>query len=464
MAEHDNRRMDWFHEQRFGIFLHWGAYSLAGVEASWPIMTPGTVNVLFGEQPKISYSEYVALAERFDPREYDPARWVEIARAAGAGYMILTSKHHDGFCMFDAPGTDYKITSSPFGRDICKEFADACTAAGMRYGFYYSQPDLHHPGYRDVGKRNTANWFGEPARPEWGSYLDYMETHLRKLLTDYGDVSVLWFDGLSNLAKYDPPRFVRLIRSMKPDILINDRLGEEYDYVTPEQTVPKGGVPVRRTTPAPKVHGGDELFRKINPSLRLPIVRGKVLKFFRRYAEGELDLDSTPTAPCPSPDEYQPWETCMTMNRSWGYVPTDTAWKPVDALVRTLVSTAASGGNLLLNVGPRPDGTFPPEAVERLGKVGEWFSRNGKAIRGSTYDCLYLPAGIRSTKRDGTRFLFVVDRPGSRSVKVERFPAAPVSVSHLGGGPLPFSFEDGTLTIELGPVPEGELVPVIEVE
>lgn len=170
-----NNRLDWYQEAKFGLFIHWGAYSVAEVEASWPIMTPELSEAMFANTRRISQKEYVSLPSRFNPTEFDPDLWVQTAKEAGMRYIVITSKHHDGFCMFDAPGTDYKITNTAYGKDICLELAQACARQNMKLGFYYSPPDMHHFGYRDTRKPATANWTGEPKRKEWAAYLDYMD-------------------------------------------------------------------------------------------------------------------------------------------------------------------------------------------------------------------------------------------------------------------------------------------------
>jgi len=205
-----DQRLAWYKEAKFGLFIHWGLYSVAGVEASWPIMTPVLSAAMFGTELSITEEEYTALPAKFNPVDFNPDDWVRLTKEAGMRYIIFTSKHHDGFCMFDAPGTDYKITNTSYGKDICLELSQACSRAGMPLGFYYSPPDMHHPGYRDTSQPVTKNWIGEPKRKGWEAYLDYMESHIRKLLTDYGEVSVIWFDGLANHGKYDPERFHKL--------------------------------------------------------------------------------------------------------------------------------------------------------------------------------------------------------------------------------------------------------------
>ncbi len=284
-------RLDWFQESKFGLFIHWGAYTVAGVEASWPIMTPDLSAAMYKNKTSIAEEDYIKLPMDFNPTEFNPDEWVRMAKDAGMRYIIITAKHHDGFCMFDAPGTDYKITNTPYGKDICLELSEACAKEGMRLGFYYSPPDMNHPGYRNQKKMATKNWLGEPKRKEWQSYLDYMESHIRKLLTDYGDVSVIWFDGLTNHGKYDSHRFHKLIHELSPNTLINDRLGDGFDYVTPEQFIPKNGIPARTGKPPARVDpGGDAFYGTILKLFKIPGIRGFLDKQLQKYAKGDLEL------------------------------------------------------------------------------------------------------------------------------------------------------------------------------
>lgn len=183
------------------MFIHWGPYSLASVEASWPIMIP--------KAGGISEPDYRALAQRFNPTLFDPSALVDLARSAGQRYMVFTTKHHDGFCMFDSSYTSYKITRTPYKKDIVAAIAKACQADDMPLGFYYSPPDLTHPAFRDTSKPASVNWEGEPTRPEWPLYLDYMQLQLTELLTRYGPAALIWFDGLHNQEKYDGERFTK---------------------------------------------------------------------------------------------------------------------------------------------------------------------------------------------------------------------------------------------------------------
>ena len=443
-------KLTWYQDAKFGLFIHWGAYSVAGAEASWSMMTPKLAAALFRTQVTITEAEYTALPGRFNPADFDPDAWVRLAQEAGMRYIVFTAKHHDGFCMFDAPGTDYKITNTPYGKDICLELAQACARHGMPLGFYYSPPDMHHPAYRDTSKPVTANWTGEPRRSQWPEYLDYMESHIRKLLTDYGDVRILWFDGLTNHGKYDPERFHKLVHALSPHTLINDRLGEDYDFICPEQLIPTEGIPARSGKPNPSMDpGGDGFFRLISALSTLPLVGGWLYKQMTRYAEGEFALTKTHQEPFPAPERFQPWETCMTMGSSWAYNPTEPRWKPPAALVRNLVEVTSRGGNYLLNVGPTPAGTFPPEAVERLRYIGRWLKTYNRAIYGATYTPLQGQAWGRATRRGDRVYLHVFDWPASGELVVEPFPGRAHAVSLFAGQALTFNQTGPRLAITL---------------
>jgi alpha-L-fucosidase len=440
-------RLAWFTQAKFGLFIHWGPYALAGVEASWPIMAPDLAIAAFGPQPRIDQTEYLSLPARFNPVDYDPHEWLRQSSRAGIKYIVMTAKHHDGFCMFDAPGTDYKITRTPYGRDVCAELAEACAEAGIPLCFYYSQPDMNHPGYRDVSKPATANWWGEPRRHGWSEYLEYMEAHLRKLLSGYGPVAALWFDGLSGHDKYDPLRFHRLIRELSPATLVNDRLGGGFDFITPEQVIPPGGIPIRHS---PQRSASDGPLKLLLKAMRVPVLGSALLRQVQKYGEGQLLLTRVPTAPYPSSAEYQPWETCLTLNRSWAYNPQDEAYKSRRQLIRTLVQAAGRGGNLLLNVGPTPQGTFPPPALERLGQIGHWMDVNNTAIYGTTYSPLQdLPFGV-STATQETIFLHVFDWPTDGKLTVLGL-SRQISRAMLlaSGKPLSFAQSNGSVTIQV---------------
>jgi len=398
--------LEQFNQRKFGMFIHWGPYSLASVEASWPIMTP--------RPGGISEAEYRSLPERFNPVKFDPRAWIRLAKAAGQRYMVFTSKHHDGFCMFDSAYASYKITNTPYGKDIVAMLAAACREEKMPLGFYYSPPDMNHPGFRDTSKPPSANWHGEPLRAEWFLYLDYMEAQLRELLTKYGDVYLVWFDGLDRQEKYDGVRFHRLIRELQPAALVNNRIGLPGDYETPEQFVPKG-IPTKRV-------------RLIGLEQQNPQLAGEV----------------------PRPEDFRPWETCMTINETWAYNKNDRNFKSTTQLIRMLIDVASKGGNFLLNVGPTPEGTIQPEFEERLRGIGEWLKVNGEAIYGTTYGPLQdLPYG-RTTAKGKTIYLHVFDWPQGR-LQVPEIHGKVESVKLLAGGAaVKFTQAGSVLTIDLG--------------
>ncbi|MFC2028938.1 alpha-L-fucosidase [Chloroflexota bacterium] len=456
-----NYRMDWFKQAKFGLFLHWGAYTVAGVEASWPIMAPELSETMFKNPVRITQEEYIQLPSRFNPTEFDPNGWVKLAKKAGMRYIIITAKHHDGFCMFDAPGTDYKITNSPFGRDICLELSEACAKQGMPLGFYYSPPDMHHPGYRDTGKQATRNWLGEPRRKEWDQYLDYMESHIEKLLTGYGRISVLWFDGLFNHGKYDPPRFHKLVHKLSPGTLVNDRLGDGYDYITPEQFIPKKGIPALTGKPPGGMDpAGDGFVKTLLFLMKIPGIKGWLKKQMGKYADGSLELTPVLQEPYPSPVRFQPWETCMTMGGSWAHNPQETDWKSPGQLVRNLVEVVSRGGNYLLNVGPTAQGTFPDEAVDRLKYIGEWMKTNDQAVYGTSYTPISGASWGQTTGKGDKVYLHIFNWPSDGKLTLSQFPGQVKEVNLLAGGKLEYAFEKSDLLINL---PEEGLDPDVSV-
>lgn len=398
-----------YFDYRFGMFIHWGPYSQASVEASWPIMRPNPKAINFIAEP-----EYRRLAGTFNPVKFDPKAWIRLAKAAGQRYMVLTSKHHDGFVMFDSAYTRYKITNTPYKKDLVAQLAQACREEGMPLGFYYSPPDMDHPGFRDTSKPSSANWQGEPWRAEWFLYLDYMEAQLRELLTRYGDVLVVWFDGLGNQEKYDGLRFHKMIRELQPGAVINNRIGVAGDFDTPEQFTPKG----------------------------IPTKKGRLVGTDPSKQEGVA-------AGVPKPEDFRPWETCMTINRTWAYNRHDTNYKSATTLIRTLVDVASKGGNFLLNVGPTPEGTIQPEFEERLRTVGEWMKGNGEAIYGTTYGPLQGLSFGRTTAKGKTIYLHVFDWPAGK-LELTGLNARVTSARLLQGGQtLKFTQRGNQLTLNV---------------
>src|SRR4051812_16026569 len=295
-------RMKWWHEARFGMFIHWGLYSVLG-RHEWGMENEG-----------IPGAEYEQIAKRFKPKPNAARDWAKLAKAAGQKYMVMTTKHHEGFCHFASKLTDYCAPKQGPGRDLVKEYVEAARAEGLRVGFYYSLMDWHHPD----GARCATD---EAARRR---FVDYIHTHIRELMTNYGKVDILWYDVSWTLdAKgWESEKMNEMVFKLQPDIIVNNRNKLPGDFATPEQRI--------------------------------------------EAAEGD-----------------RAWEACMTLNDSWGYHRADNGWKTPRQVVRNLITCARDGGNYLLNIGPKPDGSIPAETVKIFGEVGEWLGKNGEAIYGS---------------------------------------------------------------------------------
>jgi alpha-L-fucosidase len=242
--------------------------------------------------------------------KFDPKEWIDLAHKCGQRYMVFTAKHHDGFCMFDSEYTNYKITRTPYRKDIVRQLADACRAEQMPLGFYYSPPDMNHPGYRDTSKLAKTNYRGEPERAEWPLYSEYMNLQLHELLTKYGPVAEVWFDAVDPeaQARYDGQRFVDEVRRLQPTALLNNRMGVPGDFATPEQFIPKA-IPVKGIRMDSADHRGSD-------KQRIKV---------------------------PRPEDFQPWETCMTINETWAYRPKDRNFKNADTLIRSLIEIISRG-------------------------------------------------------------------------------------------------------------------------
>jgi len=314
-------KIDWFEKARFGMFIHWGHISQVGGELSWLLV--GGENTL-PDGKEISVKDYHAGARTFNPYPRSPKAWLELARKAGMRYAVLTTKHHDGFALYPTRESDYSIEHTLFKGDVVREFVDAAREQHIRVGFYFSLPDWHHPDYPAFTDEDRPYSFGEfrrPAPEQWNRYIKFMFAQIRELLTQYGTIDLIWFDG--GWERFPDEWHARelhdLVRSLQPDIRINDRLPGFGDFETPEQFVP------------------------------------------------------------PQPPERL-WETCLTMNETWGYNPADHNYKSARDIVHALCETAGRGGNLLLNVSPMGNGGLPPEQIDRLEEIAGWMDAHGESI------------------------------------------------------------------------------------
>ena len=360
----------WFVHDRFGMFIHFGLYSLPA-RHEW-IKTREFI-------PEEKYRQYF---DHFDPDLLDAKEWARKAKEAGMKYAVLTTKHHEGFCLFDSQYTDYKSTNTPCGRDLVKEYTNAFRAEGLKVGFYYSLIDWHHPDF-PIDKLHPRRKDENAAELDCGrdmkKYAQYMRDQITELLTNYGKIDILWFDfsypplenppewmqfgGGKGKDQWEAEKLIALVRSLAPDIIVNDRTQIPQDLVTPEQN---------------------------HPELRV-----------RDQETGE----------------YLTWETCQTFSGSWGYYRDETSWKTQKMLIDMLIRTVASGGNLIMNVGPTARGNFDSRADAALGAYADWMKYNARSIYGCTMaePGFEVPNGVYLTQsEDGKRlYLHLVDYPHS---------------------------------------------------
>ena len=354
------RRMAWFRDARFGMFIHWGLYAVPG--GVWKGRDIEGIGEWIQTNAQITPADYEPLQQQFNPVKFSAKEWVATAKNAGMRYIVITSKHHDGFALWDSKLTDWDVMGTPFKRDILKELATECQKQKIKLCFYHSIMDWHHPDYlprRGWDKRPTAE-------ANFGRYIEYMKGQLKELLTNYGPIGIAWFDGeWEGTWTHDKGEdLYKFVRSLQPSIIVNNRVDKGRqgmagmtkgdfagDYGTPEQEIPPSGFGV----------GVD-------------------------------------------------WESCMTLNDTWGFKSKDTNWKSTETLLKNLIDCASKGGNYLLNVGPTPEGTFPAPIIERLGMMGKWLKAHGEAVYGTQASPFPkpLPWG-RVTRKGNKLYLHVFD-------------------------------------------------------
>jgi len=355
--EQKAERMAWWTHDRFGMFIHWGLYALPA-RHEW-----------VKSNERLTNEQYQQYFDHFNPDLFDPHEWARMAKAAGMKYAVITSKHHEGFCLFDSKYTDYKATNTPFGRDIIREWIDACRAEGLKVGFYYSLLDWHHPDYtidRFHPQRQATDsaYAAVNKGRDMSVYRKYLRNQVRELLTNYGKIDILWLDfsfpgknGKGN-EDWDSKGLLKMIRELQPGIIVDDRLDlndydDGWDFTTPEQF----------KVPA------------------WPQVNGK----------------------------RAPWETCQTFSGSWGYYRDEDTWKNTHQLLGLLIESVSKGGNLLLNVGPTARGAFDYRAQAALQAMGDWMKYNNRSIYGCTQapDEFKKPDNCLLTYNPDTKRLYV---------------------------------------------------------
>ena len=355
-------RSEWFRNAKFGMFIHWGVYSVLG-EGEWNMKVR-----------KITSAEYEKLPPQFNPKAFDAAQWVSLAKQAGQKYIVITTKHHDGFSMYDSKVSDYDIIDrTPFKRDPMRELADECAKQGIKLGFYHSILDWHHPDFVPV-----PDWDKEARAhhtPDFKNYVATLQAQVRELCTNYGPLACIWWDypGRPKTSENDRifSKVNAMVRQLQPDILINNRAGPPEDFSTPEQYIPPTGL--------------------TNP-------------------------DGSPML----------WENCITLSTGhgshpptawWGYDKNEKEFKTPEFCIRMLVDVVSKGGNLLLNVGPTPQGTIRPEEADVLKAMGRWLKVNGEAIYGTTASPFrHLPFFGKATVKDNALYLHVFDWPADHQL------------------------------------------------
>ena len=390
-------RMQWWREAKFGMFIHWGLYSqLAGSYDGKEIDNNGEWIM---DRAMIPVAKYAAVAKDFNPVKFDAAEWVRIAKCAGMKYIVITAKHHDGFAMYPSQASAFNLhDASPFKRDPLAELSEACRKEGLRFGLYYSQAlDWHHPG----GALPHRGAWDAAQKGDMAKYIDTIAVpQVREICTRYGPLAELWWDMPSGMTPQFATQLLAVVQATQPDVIMNNRLGGgvKGDLETPEQFIPSTGGPAGRD-----------------------------------------------------------WETCMTMNNTWGFKKQDTDWKSTEDLLRKLLDICHKGGNFLLNVGPTAEGVIPLASVERLAAIGAWLQKNGESVYGTSASPMPFLSWGRCTRKGQTLFLHVFDWPASGELRVPMH--AKVTGACLlarPGEPLQHEQRDGAVVIH---VPRDQTAP-----
>ncbi|MGC4013883.1 MAG: alpha-L-fucosidase [Luteolibacter sp.] len=377
-------------DARFGMFIHWGPVSLKGTEIGW------------SRGAQVPTEEYDNLYKQFNPVQFDADTWVATAKAAGMKYLVLTTKHHDGFCLWDTKLTDHNIMNTPFKRDVVKELSEACRKQDMKFGVYYSTCDWYSPLF-PLGSPGGKT---QKSHPDLDAYDTYLRGQTRELLSNYGPIFTIWFDVPQSYdSKWGIP-MVAGLRKLQPDIMVNSRAYSLAGHANDIAHAPVGDY----ATPEQKIGG--------------------------------FDMN-------------RPWETCMTLCRQWAWKPND-QMKSAKECIATLVRTNGGNGNLLFNVGPMPDGRIEPRQVERLKEMGAWLQKHGESIYG-TRGGPWKPTGSLASTRKGDKVYVHILDDAHGSIELRALPVAVKSARILNGPTVPNATKDGLLTLQL---PAGSTDPI----
>jgi len=377
-------RMAWWREARFGMFVHWGLYS--GLAGTWKGEKVGDRGGMEWIQNRVKADTWEYAHEavpRFHPSPDFAEQWAKLAKQAGCKYVVFTTKHHDGFSLHDSSVTTYDAMDL-VGRDLCKEITDACKASGLKVGYYHSVIDWHHPQYDYEAAEGLPHPLKDQPSPNGprnhGQYVDFLHHQVKELMSNYGDVDIVWWDYSKEKAQgefWKADELMASVKKLQPQIISNNRL-----YKIPNLGAWKHADALKTWDPA---HGDFT-----TPEQSIP----------------ETGVDGVD------------WETCMTMNTTWGYSEHDHAWKSDETLIRNLVDIASKGGNFLLNIGPKGDGSIPKESIQLMAAIGRWMDVNSESIYGTGASPYEAPSWGRYTRKDGVLYAHVFDWPADKTLTI----------------------------------------------
>ncbi|MTI47210.1 alpha-L-fucosidase [Sporosalibacterium faouarense] len=364
IVQRRKKRTEWFLKDRFGMFIHWGLYSIPA-RGEW-----------IRSVERISNEDYQMYFEEFNPTGYRPKEWARLAKKAGMKYAVMTAKHHDGFCLFDSELTEYKAPNTKARRDLIREYIEAFRSEGLKVGLYYSLIDWHHkdyPIYNDANHPMRGNEKYKYVKQDFSNYLDYMHGQVKELLTNYGKIDIMWFDfSYDDMIgeKWRATELIKMVRTLQPDIIIDNRLDASGQY--------NGSI----KTANPLMYSGDFA----SPEQIIP-------------PEGVIDQSGNSI----------PWESCVTLNNNWGYCSNDNIYKTPKVIIRKLVECVSKNGNLLLNVGPDANGKIPEKSIDILKKIGEWMEKNHESIYGCKKSVFSKPEWGRYTQKGNKLYAHIFE-------------------------------------------------------